>query len=196
LDVHVLVPLKRLARAKSRLGKALPPADRAELMLSLLDGVIATVRGAGVDRITLVTPEEVTIEGVGRWADPGLPWNDALAEAARAVVREHVVTIVSADLPLVAPPDVRALIEATPTRGVAVGRAHDGGTNAVSMRPLGAMDTLFGRPSSARLHADAARARGLECRILDRPGLACDVDTPEDLERMFAARKSAEKNAA
>jgi 2-phospho-L-lactate/phosphoenolpyruvate guanylyltransferase len=196
LDAHVLVPLKRMDRAKSRLAQALAADARAELMLDLLSGVLTAVRSAGVDRITLVTPENVSHDGIHVWNDDGLPWNDALAAATNAVVETELLAVISADLPWLRSSEVRTLLEQTPARGIAVARAHDGGTNAVAMRPPGALATVFGRPASARLHAEAARARRLDCRIIDVPGLAFDVDTPADLERMLAARAAAAEDAA
>jgi 2-phospho-L-lactate/phosphoenolpyruvate guanylyltransferase len=184
---HVLVPVKALDGAKSRLAGALAPRERAELMLDLLDGVVAAVREAGVERITLVTPEPLALPGVGRFDDRGLPWNEALLAAMREVVEEPVATIVSADLPLLRAEEVRALIEATPERGIAIARATDGGTNAVSMRPSAALLTCFGELRSSRRHAELARAAGLAHVIVDLPGLAFDLDTPEDLERLRAA---------
>jgi 2-phospho-L-lactate guanylyltransferase len=186
LNAHVLVPLKRLGRAKSRLAEALTPAERAALMVGMLERVIAAIRGAGFDRITLVTSEPLAHDGAATWHDGDLPWNEALAGAIAAVVDEEIVAVIAADLPFLQPRDVTALIEATPARGLAVGRACDAGTNAVSMRPPGVLPTRFGEPGSAALHAASARARGLECVTLDRPGLAFDVDTPEDLERLNA----------
>ena len=62
-----------------------------------------------------------------------------------------------------------------------VARAKDGGTNAVAMRPPGVLPTLFGESESCRLHEEAARRAGLRAVVLDLPGLAFDVDTPEDL---------------
>jgi 2-phospho-L-lactate guanylyltransferase len=182
----VLVPLKALNGAKSRLARALSPQERTKLMLELLAGVISTVREAGVERIMLVTSEAISPPGVERFDDHGLPWNDALWAAMQAV-RDDVATIVSADLPLLRSEEVLALIAATPERGVAIARATDGGTNAVSMRPPAAMRTCFGEPQSARLHAELALEAGLEFAIVDLPGLAFDLDRPEDLERLRAA---------
>jgi 2-phospho-L-lactate/phosphoenolpyruvate guanylyltransferase len=186
VPAHVLVPVKALDGAKSRLAGALAQQARAELMLELLDGVVAAVRGAGVERITLVTPEALSLPGVERFDDHGLAWNDALW-AAMSGVQEPVATIVSADLPWLRAEEVRALIAATPERGIAIARATDGGTNAVSMSPARTLRTCFGEPQSARLHAALAEKAGLEHAIVDLPGLAFDLDRPEDLERLHAA---------
>ena len=186
MDAHVLVPVKRLDEAKSRLAEVLGPEEREALMRRLLEAVVGAVRGAGIERITLVTSEPLSLPGVERSDDRGLAWNEAL-RVAMLEVRTPVATIISADLPLLQPEEVVALIDATPERGIAIARATDRGTNAVSMRPPGALTTCFGEPESARVHADAARALGLDYAIVDLPGLAFDVDTPADLERLEAA---------
>jgi 2-phospho-L-lactate guanylyltransferase len=180
VDAHVLIPLKALDRAKSRLAEALTPDERAELMRSLLDGVVDAVREAGVDRITVVTAE--SLNGYETWHDRGLAWNDAIEAAAGEVVRTPLVAVISADLPLLRADEVEELLEATPQRGIAIARALDGGTNAVSMRPPGLVRTHFGEAASAAVHATL----GVEHVVVDLPGLAFDVDTPEDLARMHA----------
>ena len=186
---HVLIPLKRLDDAKSRLSDALSPAERASLMLELLERVVAVVEEADVGAVTVVSAETRTPAGVSRFDDRGLPWNDALAAAMREIVSEPVVAVVSADLPRLTPEDVQALVAATPDRGLAIARALDGGTNAVSMRPPGAVRTHFGEPQSAAVHAQATAAAGLAARIVDIPGLAFDVDTPADLAELREAAR-------
>jgi 2-phospho-L-lactate guanylyltransferase len=180
VDAHVLIPLKT-HDPKSRLADAISADERAELMRTLLERVAAAVREAGIERMTIVSAEPV--EGYEVWSDCGLAWNDALAAAAAEVVRTPLVAFVSADLPFLQADEVEELLTATPERGIAVARALDGGTNAVSMRPPGLVATRFGEPGSAALHA----ALGVAAVVVDRPGLAFDVDTPADLARMQAA---------
>jgi 2-phospho-L-lactate guanylyltransferase len=180
VDAHVLVPLKKID-PKSRLAGELVLEERVKLMRSLLGGVVGAVREAGVERVTIVTA--LRLQGYDVWNDPGLPWNDALAAATAEVVTATLVAFVSADLPLIRAEEVEELLEATPARGIAIARALDGGTNAVSMRPPGLVRTHFGEPASAAVHAGL----GVEHVVLDLPGLAFDVDTPEDLARMQTA---------
>jgi 2-phospho-L-lactate guanylyltransferase len=181
VDAHVLIPLKRLDSAKSRLAESLSAADRAELMHELLEHVVATVRQAAVGPVTIVSPEPSPLAGVPRFDDQGMPWNEALATAMEALVTERVATVVAADLPLVTAEEICRLVAATPARGVAIGRALDGGTNAISMRPPGAYETCFGTPGSAAVHERTVWLAGGSAHTLDLPGLAFDVDTPEDL---------------
>jgi 2-phospho-L-lactate guanylyltransferase len=180
VDAHVLVPLKRID-PKSRLADELPLKERVQLMRGLLAGVVGAVRDAGVERVTVVTG--LALKDYDVWDDRGLPWNDAIAAAIEDVVTAPLVAIVSADLPSLRAEEVEELLTATPERGIAIARALDGGTNAVSMRPPGLVRTHFGEHGSAAVHARL----GVDHVILDLPGLAFDVDTPEDLARMQTA---------
>jgi 2-phospho-L-lactate guanylyltransferase len=178
VDAHVLVPLKAID-PKSRLADALAPRERADLMRSLLEWVVGVVQEAGIDRVTVVTAKP--IDGYDTWLDQGLAWNDALAGAMQEV-RAPLAAVISADLPLLRAEEVEALLAATPARGIAIGRALDGGTNAVAMRPPGLVQTHFGEPQSCAVHAGL----GVPHVVVDLPGLAFDVDTPADLAKMHA----------
>ena len=195
MEAHVLVPLKRLDQGKTRLAGILVPSERVDLVLDLLDHVLTAVREADVGPVTIVSAERLDLDGLRLFDDRGLPWNQALAEAMREIVREPVAAVISADLPLLRPGDVKRLVVSTPERGAAIARAKDGGTNAVGMRPPNALRTRFGEAGSAQLHAHEASAQGLEHVVLDVPGLAFDVDTPEDLER-FRGKASRAWDAA
>jgi 2-phospho-L-lactate guanylyltransferase len=183
VDTHVLVPVKRLDAAKSRLAESLDARERADLVHELLALVLTVVKEAEVGPVTIVSAEPLELNGIPRFDDRGLPWNEALAAAMEEAVTEPVVAIVAADLPLLTGDDVRALIMATPECGLAIARAEDGGTNAVSMRPPGRVTTHFGEPGSAAVHERAAWTAGADAHVLERPGFAFDVDTPEHLAR-------------
>lgn len=175
MDAHVLVPLKALD-PKSRLGDVLTGEERVELMRGLLARVVGVIREAGIEQVTVVTSEP--LDGYDVFLDGGAAWNDALA-GAMAVVHAPLAAVISADLPRLQADEVAALLAATPERGIAIGRAQDGGTNAVAMRPPGLVMTHFGEPKSASVHASL----GVPCEMVDLPGLAFDIDTPEDLAR-------------
>lgn len=190
--MHALVPLKRLSDAKSRLSGVLDPDTRARLMRAMLDRTLAeALRAPSVGRVVLVSSEPdapaiAAAHGIERFDDRGLPWNGALAAAIAETVRSDDVLILSADLPLVSAADVEALIAATPApRGLGIARARDAGTNAVVMRPAGALVTCFGTPVSSARHAELAAAAGLEPAIVDVPGLALDLDSHDDLREVL-----------
>jgi 2-phospho-L-lactate guanylyltransferase len=51
------------------------------------------------------------------------------------------------------------------------------------LRPADALPFSFG-PGSYEAHLQAARERGLAVRVCERPHLAFDLDTAEDLARL------------
>jgi 2-phospho-L-lactate guanylyltransferase len=147
VDTHVLIPVKRIHGAKSRLSAALDADERADLVHELLEHVLAVVKEADLGPVTVVSAEPLELNGVPRFDDRGLPWNEALAAAMTELVNEPVAAVVAADLPRLTAADVQALVFATPECGIAIARAQDGGTNAVSMRPPGKVMTHFGEPA-------------------------------------------------
>ena len=60
VDTHVLVPVKRLDGAKSRLAESLDPAERADLVRELLAHVLTVVKEAAVGPITVVSAEPLS----------------------------------------------------------------------------------------------------------------------------------------
>jgi 2-phospho-L-lactate guanylyltransferase len=189
VGVQILIPLKRLATVKQRLAPAATAAERERLMLSMLEHVAGAALASGVGPVSLASSEPragalAASLGVGLVTDGGLPWNEGLVHARELVGADALVggvVFLAGDLPLLEPGDVSELVAATPGRGVAIGRAHDGGTNALVVRPADALDPSFGAPQSAAVHSRLAAAAGLEAVIVDRPGLALDVDTPDDV---------------
>lgn len=183
------MPVKRLSGAKTRLAPVLSPAERHLLVLAMLGDVLAAARQAST-RVAVVSSDpdaaaEARRHGVEVISDDGLPWNEGLALAVSRLGSSEATAIVSADVPLVTAADVAALEARLPTRGVVVARALDAGTNAVALRPPDALVPNFGFPGSAAIHVERAHAAGLEAVLLDRPGLALDLDTASDLERFL-----------
>lgn len=195
--VDALVPLKRLDQAKTRLAAELDPPARVRLMRALLDRTLHEVeRTPSIGRVILVSSDPAsegiaTGHGIEHFDDRGLPWNEALAAAVAERVTTRAVLILSADIPLVSVDDVEALIAAMPESGVAIARARDAGTNGVAMHPAGAFTTCFGSKGSAALHAARAEAAGLRAVMVDRPGLAIDLDSPDDAHEVLSRGGSA-----
>jgi 2-phospho-L-lactate/phosphoenolpyruvate guanylyltransferase len=187
VQTDVLIPLKRLDAAKSRLAPALSVAERRRLMAAMVEHVARTAVAADAGRVVLVSSDPAAPAlagrlGIGCVSDAGLPWNPGLAHArARLPAPAGAVLYLAGDLPLVEVGDIAALIEAGGNKAAVVGRAHDGGTNALWVSPAAAFEPAFGEPASATVHAARALEAGLRVAVLDRPGIARDVDTPADL---------------
>lgn len=192
----VLIPIKGLHAAKSRLGPELDDSERARLVLVLAERVVCAATAArGVDRVLVVTRDERLLELASAWhaeavrehggeSEPDA-LNAALDEGRRHAIAAGAtrLAVVVADLPMVEPDDIAAVFDALASgAGVVLARAHDGeGLGALGLTPADAVPFRFGDGRALRHHAAAAEARGLATVVLDRSGLAFDLDTAEDL---------------
>lgn len=192
-----LLPIKAPARAKSRLADALDQGERTELADRLRRDVIAALQAAtGIDAIAILgsasTAQELARSSGARWLDddPALGLSGNIDAGMSILAREGAgtVIVVPADLPLLAPADVEALLEAHGDGLSVVPATSDGGTNALAMTPPGIIACCFGK-DSARLHLERARQHGIAARLLQPAtaaggflaGFARDLDTVDDV---------------
>jgi 2-phospho-L-lactate guanylyltransferase len=199
VETDVLIPLKRLDAAKTRLAPALTNLERGRLMAGMLAWVARAAVRAGAGRVALASSDPAAPAlarrlGLECVSDGGLPWNEGLVHARSLLERPAAAVLyLAGDLPLVDAADVSALVEAGGEGTAVIGRAHDGGTNALWVCPAAALVPAFGAPGSASVHAARAHECGLAAVTVDRPGIAHDVDTPADLaavRRLAAAGAS------
>ncbi|HET6850339.1 MAG TPA: 2-phospho-L-lactate guanylyltransferase [Gaiellales bacterium] len=189
MATQILIPLKHLESAKRRLHPQIGAEGRRSMMLAMLAHVAGEAVRAGLGPVALASsePRAPTIaaeHGIGLVDDGGLPWNQGLVHALGLLAAPpDAVLFLAGDLPLVTADEITELAAAVPARGIAIGRAHDGGTNALGLRPPDAVVPSFGSPQSARVHAQLAERAGVEVAVVDLPGIALDVDTPADAER-------------
>lgn len=184
------VPAKDLANAKQRLIPILSPSERRELARAMLEDVLAALGGAGLDAVLVVTGDPEVIELARRFAVTIVlePENRGHTEAVALAQREAVrrgakrFLTIPGDVPRVTASEIRAVCRASGAGpGVAFVPSRSGfGTNGVLLAPPDIMPLKFGEPSFQN-HLSAARERGLEPRVLNLPGLALDIDGPEDL---------------
>ncbi len=192
MSVIAVVPVKDLLGTKSRLKPILNPGARAGLTLYMMGRVISALKEAGVENVCVVSPDSIVLDEAGkRGAAPLLQesrgLNPALEQGRRWAMERDASTllVLPADLPLLDAGDVRAVLEGVGREGSVV-ISPDGahaGTNALLLRPPDAMPFAFG-PGSYEAHLRAARERGLEVRVRERPHLSFDLDTAEDLARL------------
>jgi 2-phospho-L-lactate guanylyltransferase len=154
--------------AKRRLAHIVDPLERAAIVRALFDHVVGVLCEAGLDVVALA-PHPLSANGIEVWRDAASGLNAALDQAVDRIGTP--VLIMHADLPALSSSDVDALLESP--ADVVIARALDGGTNALLLRKR--MRTAFGRVS-ALTHAQRARRAGLRAHVIDRPGLALDVD--------------------
>jgi 2-phospho-L-lactate guanylyltransferase (CobY/MobA/RfbA family) len=129
---------------------------RSALATAMFEDVLAACEAVG--------PTLVAAQSGGQGA--------AVAAALAGV--DGPVVIVNADVPCVAPADIRLLAETAP----ALVAAADGTTNALSLPSADLFEPLYGAGSAERFRA---RCGAVSMAI---PNLADDVDTMDDLFRL------------
>jgi 2-phospho-L-lactate guanylyltransferase len=183
--VLAIVPVKGLDGAKTRLAPRLSAAERARLVVDMLDRVLAACAGAdAIGRTLLVTPDPgLARDGVDVLADAGTGHADAVALALAEPRAAGGALVVMADCPLVTAESLDALARAA--RPLALAPARDGGVNALALALVDGFRPRFGVPVETMVAE--ARAAGLEPAVVGDPALALDVDRPEDYELLLAS---------
>ncbi|PAY24916.1 2-phospho-L-lactate guanylyltransferase [Dietzia natronolimnaea] len=189
----IVVPVKALDRAKSRLARALPASDRRELALAMASDVLRTcVATPGVSRVRVVTsdtdvaalarllPVEIVAEPPGTAGMTGDdPLNAALTGAIRGV--PGPVGVVTADLPELGTSQLARVLSAASGHPHSIVPDHHGAgtTMAFWTGPVEERRPRFG-PGSAARHVSDGGAVALDGA--DPSGASGrDVDTPEDV---------------
>jgi len=183
----VLLPVKVLAQAKSRLADLAGPR-RAELALALACDTVTAVLGcAAAARAVVITDDPVaqaTLGDLGALVIPDEPrdgLNAALRHGAAVAAARWPgcgTAALSADLPALRPAELaRALNAAAAWPTAFVADAAGDGTTLYTAAPGAAFRPAFGLASRARHAADGAA----ELDLTQVPGLRRDVDTPADL---------------
>ena len=183
----VVIPVKVLARAKSRLTGLAGPR-RAELALALAADTVAAAVGCPEVAAVIVVSDDpaagAELAGLGAMVVPDEPdegLNPALVHGAAVASSLHPAAAtgaLAADLPALRPAELsRALRAAANWPEAFVPDAAGSGTTLYTAAPGSRFRPRFG-PGSRELHRSAG-ARELD--LADVPGLRRDVDTPADL---------------
>jgi 2-phospho-L-lactate guanylyltransferase len=196
MTTWAIIPVKASPESKSRLAGVLEAPARAALVEAMLARVLDAATGArNVARVGLLgTPQGTPPEGVALLAEPGGGLNAAVTAALGEAAAKGAgrVVFIHGDLPQVTARDLE-LLAAAPAGEIAIAPdRHGTGTNALSL-PLPearGFSFAFGPDSFARHNAEAERL-GLKIEEIHSPGLARDVDEPEDLADAAALLKPA-----
>ena len=202
--IAALVPVKRLAQAKSRLRPVLSDGQRREFVLAMLEDVLRLLAGQrAIGATAVVSADEEVLAFARRLGAqpireprPSRGLNAALSFAAEVLARQGAsgLLVLPADVPLATSVDIEAVLAAWQVAPVVLCPSRSGGTGALALRPPQAIPFRFG-PRSFAAHRRAAVERGLPVAVLSRPGLALDIDRPEDLAAVVAAGGSRSREA-
>lgn len=187
-DVALIIAVKRLAAAKTRLAPVFSARTRETVVLAMLiDTLTAAASVGSVASITVITPDEAAGAaaadlGANVLADPTPgghrdPLNNAITAAEKEVAGSFSnIVVLQGDLPALQTQELSGAIVAARhhQRSFVADRLA---TGTAALFAFGtALDPKFGPDSSARhRRSGAIELTGAW------PGLRCDVDTPADL---------------
>jgi 2-phospho-L-lactate/phosphoenolpyruvate guanylyltransferase len=187
-DWTLIIPVKRLGTAKSRLRGAVPDTRHADLALAMVrDTVAAVLDCAEVADLLVVTDDPIATRAVTALGGhavpdrPGAGLNAALrfgADVVAGLARRRAV--LAGDLPALRAPELGAALSMANGRSF-VPDAAGSGTVLLAAPPGRPLDPRFGVGSAA-----AHTASGATGLIGDWPGLRQDVDTAADLRAVLA----------
>jgi 2-phospho-L-lactate/phosphoenolpyruvate guanylyltransferase len=191
--IVAVVPVRSLRHGKTRLSTVLSNGAREALLRGIADRVVTAAVDSGlIETVLVISPDEETLAwaagmgstvvavpqpeyrlGLNGAIDAGRAW--ALDRGASAVIS------LFADLPLIVADDICGLVARM--ESVVLGPDRRGeGTNAMLLRLAGRgpeFTFAFGEGSLAK-HLAEARRLGLSVGVHDAPGIAFDLDTPDD----------------
>jgi 2-phospho-L-lactate guanylyltransferase len=195
MTIALLVPVKNLAQAKTRLAPLLTAEERTQLALTMLRGTLQALSGIrAAQRKVVVTNFEpamhlaatlgfaVMREGEQRSESESV---DAASLALEQAGMQTVLRI-PLDLPLIHRADVEAVLAAGQqgAAAVLVPSASGTGTNGLLRSPPTLFHSRFG-PGSLALHEQEARRATPAVRILPRESLALDIDDEDDVREFL-----------
>lgn len=202
--VVAVIPIRSFTGGKTRLAGHLDDSVRAEIVRSMFEHVVATVKESGaIDRIIVVSPERDVLDHAAE-LDPAIvpllqPASEPGLNAAVALGRNEAIArgaatllILFGDLPALTPEEVRSLVRRDAPVVVATDW-HGSGTNGLMLRLGSGAASEFGfayGPDSRRRHIEEAERLGLEAVTAVAAGAAIDLDTIDDVERLLAAGRS------
>lgn len=191
-----VVPVKRFALAKSRLGPGVEATRKPELVAAMVGDVLEAIgRARMVERTIVVSQEPLAAELaaaagaelVGDFEDASHSAAALVGARAAAAAGARCVALLPGDCPLLDPRELDKMLTGVPDPYVAViPDRHGTGTNALVLAPPAAIEPSFGAGSKER-HVAAARAAGVPFGVEKLPSLGLDLDTPADIVALTMA---------
>ncbi len=192
----ILVPVKNLKDAKQRLSPILSPEERFALAQAMCEDVLQTLAEWQTRlAVAVVTGDPFARQCAVRFGFEIIPDNEnggetnAIESATTLCHRRGArsVLVIPADIPLIEAAELQRIMdEALLPGALLVPDAAGRGTNAAFRSPADLFPLRFGNDSFLP-HLAAAKATGLPCVVLELPGIARDVDRPEDLREIATA---------
>ncbi|TDG12204.1 7,8-didemethyl-8-hydroxy-5-deazariboflavin synthase subunit CofH [Seongchinamella unica] len=201
------MPLKSLAQAKSRLAAVLTPDQRSALVEAMVRDVLAVLSEHSlIDTVTLVSDDpdarriaadfgasfiaESQLDAGGQVSSRGL--NPVISAAVSRLITGGArrLLVLHGDIPALQASELTEALELQATRnGLVIGTDRQRqGTNLLVFGAENCPHFSFG-PGSRAAHQQWAERSRHSVQVLERPGIALDVDDVEDLQCLLAGSR-------
>lgn len=185
----VLLPIKDFRNAKQRLASALDAATRANFARAMLTDVLdALSRATAPDWVVVFTASTDVADMARSFGFDVIFENlvDGHSAAVNLMVSElsstsSQILSIAGDLPKLRAEEIDFVMN-TAVEPITVLPSRDGtGTNGILFIPPARIAMEYGENSFSR-HMSKASAAGHRAEVMKVPGIAFDIDTPEDLQ--------------
>jgi 2-phospho-L-lactate guanylyltransferase len=185
----VLLPVKDFRNAKQRLASALDATTRTNLARAMLADVLHAVAHSTVpDRVVVFTASSEVAQmaeefGFDVAIEAAVNGHSAAVNLMVEKLSSNATQILSiaGDLPRLRPHEIDFVMN-NAVEPITILPSRDGtGTNGILFLPPASIQMEYGEGSFSR-HMSKASAAGHRIEVLNIPGIAFDVDTPEDLQ--------------
>jgi len=194
--VHAAIPVNLLRASKTRLAPFLNAENRRNLSAAMLVDVLRALRKVReIHRITVVSADR-SVRRIAKEMGVNFLWegkrrdlNKAVRLAIRDALRRGATAslILPSDIPLVTAHEIAHFLKLSGNYSITISPSMDGyGTNALLLRPPGAIKPAFGQ-NSFRAHLTSAHRKHLSTKVVNLNGIAFDVDNPSDLPLLMHA---------
>jgi 2-phospho-L-lactate/phosphoenolpyruvate guanylyltransferase len=187
----ILIPVKDPEQAKLRMAPALASEERSRLAWAMFQDVARALRSISPASQIAVVTGSARAAKAARESGWRVFWeSEQISESASVDHASHLLAMqgteavfrLPADIPLVEPEDIHALLNHTLENGasILVPSRDFLGTNALIRMPPNLFPSRFG-PNSLVLHTQEARRAQASLTILENKRIALDLDTPSDI---------------
>jgi len=185
----VLLPVKDFSDAKQRLASSMDAEARRGLARAMLADVLsALARARSPQRVIAFTAAD-EVSRMARSFGFEVAFEDAVDGHSAAVNRmveelsssSSRILSIAADLPRLASSEIDFALDAASEPITLIPSRDWTGTNGVVFIPPARIAMEYGE-GSFRRHLSKASAAGLRSDVMSLPGIAFDIDTPEDVK--------------
>ena len=192
---HVLIPIKSLDLAKTRLSAALDPPARSGLVLAMLRDLLGVLKKCRIDEVWVISSDKIVLQLAGDFGvkticeEKSMGYNAAVNAGLHVIGEGKSVAILPGDIPSASRSD---LIKLTSQVAADTGEIHivpdaaREGTNGLFLSSSTLIAPAFGVNSFSR-HKFLATESGSRLNVMPLASLALDIDSERDLQTFIDA---------